>query len=107
VGDAVLAVVACDAPTRPQFPELLDEGFEPVEVRRLWLATEGAAADTIVDVGDTLDVKVKALKAHHSQMENMGEMDIDGRMRAWATKIARDSDFEYGEAFRTFDLGAD
>jgi LmbE family N-acetylglucosaminyl deacetylase len=107
VGDAVLAVVACDAPTRPQFPELLDEGFEPVEVRRLWLATEGAAADAIVDVGDTLDVKVKALKAHRSQMENMGEMDIDGRMREWATKIARDSDFEYGEAFRTFDLGAD
>jgi LmbE family N-acetylglucosaminyl deacetylase len=107
VGDAALAVVACDAPTRPQFAELLDEGLEPVEIPHLWLATEGIEADTVVDVGDTLDVKVKALKAHRSQMENMGELDIDGRMREWATRIAEHSDFEYGEAFRTFDLGAD
>jgi LmbE family N-acetylglucosaminyl deacetylase len=104
VGEAVLAVVACDAPTRPQFPDLLEEGLEPFEVPRLWLATEGPEADTRVDIGETLDVKVKALKAHHSQMENMRELDIDGRMRRWATDLAAGDDFEYAEAYRTFDL---
>lgn len=104
VGEAVLAVVACDAPTRPQFPELLAEGLEPFKVPRLWLATEAGHADTRVDIGDTLDVKVKALRAHRSQMENMGEFDIDGRMRDWAAEMAGEDDVEFAEAFRTFDL---
>jgi LmbE family N-acetylglucosaminyl deacetylase len=104
VGEAVLAVCACDAPTRPQFPELLDEGFEPFKVPRLWLATENHGADTTVDIGGTLDLKVKALKAHRSQLENMGELDIDGRIREWAAHAAKGQDFEYGETFRTFEL---
>jgi LmbE family N-acetylglucosaminyl deacetylase len=104
VGEAVLAVCACDAPTRPQFPELLSEGLEPFKVPRLWLATEDGGADTTVDIGETLDMKVKALKAHRSQLENMGELDIDGRIREWGSDVARDHDFEFGEAFRTFDL---
>jgi LmbE family N-acetylglucosaminyl deacetylase len=104
IGEAVLAVVACDAPTRPQFPELVDEGLEPYTVPRLWLAANGHDVDTKIDIGDTIDVKIKALRAHRSQMENMGENDIDGRMREWASDAARDVDFEYGESFRTFDL---
>jgi LmbE family N-acetylglucosaminyl deacetylase len=104
VGEAVLAVCACDAPTRPQFPELLTEGLEPFKVPRLWLATEDGGADTTVDIGETLDMKVKALKAHRSQLENMGELDIDGRIREWGSDVARGHEFEFGEAFRTFDL---
>jgi LmbE family N-acetylglucosaminyl deacetylase len=104
IGEAVLAVVACDAPTRPQFPELLDEGFEPFEVPRLWLATEPREADRFVDIGETIDLKIKALRAHASQLENMGEDDIDARMREWATDVAKGSEIEYAEAFRTFDL---
>jgi LmbE family N-acetylglucosaminyl deacetylase len=105
VGEAVLAVVACDAPTRPQFPELIEEGWEPFEVPRLWLATESQDADTRIDIADTLDLKVKALRAHHSQMENMGELDIEGRIRRWAAQVAEAEDgVEYAEGFRTFDL---
>jgi LmbE family N-acetylglucosaminyl deacetylase len=97
-------VVACDAPTRPQFPELLDQGLEPFEVPALWLATGNGDGDRMVDIGDVIDIKVKAVKAHASQMENMGETDVDGRMREWASRVARRSDVEYGEAFRTFEL---
>jgi LmbE family N-acetylglucosaminyl deacetylase len=104
VGEAVLAVVSCDAPTRPQFPELVGEGLEPFDVPRLWLATEDAGADTKIDIGDTLDLKVKALRAHRSQMENMGEDDIDGRMRDWGSRMAAGMDFEFAEGFRTFDF---
>jgi LmbE family N-acetylglucosaminyl deacetylase len=107
VGQAVLDVVACDAPTRPQFPELLDEGFEPYSVPRLWLAGDAGQSDQRVDIGETIDLKIKALKAHVSQIENMGEFDVDERMRRWAEREAEDDDFEYGEAFRVFDLTRD
>jgi LmbE family N-acetylglucosaminyl deacetylase len=107
IGEVVLAVVACDAPTRPQFPELLEEGFEPYSVPRLWLAGDARESDQRVDIGETIDLKIKALKAHVSQIENMGEFDVDDRMRRWAEAEARDDDFEYGEAFRVFDLTRD
>jgi LmbE family N-acetylglucosaminyl deacetylase len=107
IGEAVLAVVACDAPTRPQFPELLEEGLEPYSVPRLWLAGDARESDQRVDIGETIDLKIKALKAHVSQIENMGEFDVDDRMRRWAEAEARDDDFEYGEAFRVFDLTRD
>lgn len=107
VGDAVLAVAACDAPTRPQFPELLDAGFEPFEVPSVWLATEPHEADVRVDISETIDKKIEALRAHASQLDNMGEDDIDARMREWGAKIAQGTDMEYAEAFRTFDLRDD
>ena len=102
VGQTVLDVVACDAPTRPQFPELLDEGLEPYEVPALWLATDEREADERVDIGDTIEKKIQALRAHDSQLRNMGESDPDGRMREWATRVAAETDMEYAEAFRTF-----
>jgi LmbE family N-acetylglucosaminyl deacetylase len=104
IGEAVLAVVACDAPTRPQFPELVEEGFEPFKVPALWLSTEHREADTKVDIADTIDRKVEALRAHRSQIENMGDFDVDGRLREWASEIAGEDGMEYAEAFRAFRL---
>ncbi|MDQ4004918.1 MAG: PIG-L family deacetylase, partial [Actinomycetota bacterium] len=104
VGDAVLAVVSCDAPTRPQFPDLLDAGYEPFNVPALWLATDPNKADRFVDIAETIDKKIDSLRAHTSQLENMGEDDIDARIRGWATEIADGTDMEYAEAFRTFRL---
>ena len=102
VGEAVLAVVACDAPTRPQFPELLEEGFEPFTVPALWLSTEHREADTKVDIGSTIERKIEALEAHTTQIANMGDFDVDARIREWAAAIAESEDVEYAEAFRTF-----
>ena len=102
VGEAMLAVVACDAPTRPQFPELLDEGLEPYKARRVWLTSD--EGDLVVDVGETMDLKIKALAAHQSQMQNMGDFDADDRVRDWSRKAARSEEFEYGERFRTFEI---
>lgn len=103
VGEAVLAVMACDAPTRPQFPELIDEGFEPHKARHLWLANS-EEGDRLVDIGETIDLKIKALAAHQSQMENMGSFEADEKLRDWARAVARDDEMEYGERFRTFEI---
>jgi LmbE family N-acetylglucosaminyl deacetylase len=104
IGEAVLAVVACDAPTRPQFPELLDEGLDPYSVPELWLATDPPNADTRVDIGETMDLKMKAIRAHRSQLENMGDTDWDETIREWAGTAAGDG-VELAEPFRTFRLG--
>lgn len=103
VGEAVLAVVACDAPTRPQFSELLEEGFEPHKVPRLWLSTLNGA-DTFVDIGETIELKIEALHRHRSQLENMGMDDVDERIREWAAHAGKDHGVKYAEAFRTFEL---
>jgi LmbE family N-acetylglucosaminyl deacetylase len=103
IGEAVLAVVACDAPTRPQFPELLEEGLEPHKVTHLWLPTFDGA-DTCVDISDTIDLKIEALHRHKSQMENMGMSDVDERIREWAADVGKKHDVKYGESFRTFEL---
>ncbi|MDQ3990951.1 MAG: PIG-L family deacetylase [Actinomycetota bacterium] len=105
VGEATLAVVACDAPTRLQFPELLDEGLEPFDVPALWLACDTEAADRFVDISDTFDLKVKAMQCHRSQLENMRIDDIAERMRRWATEAGRPGGVELAEAFRTFAFG--
>lgn len=104
VGEAVLAVVACDAPTRPQFPELLDEGLDPHKVIHVWLAASDRGADRYVDVSDTLNLKVEALRRHRSQVENMGSFDVEARVREWAAEIGERGGLEYAEAFRTFEL---
>lgn len=108
VGEAVLAVINPDAPSRPQFPELLEEGHEPFEVPELWLPTwEPAEADEVVDIGDVIDRKVASLEAHASQLKNMGVDDVRPLVLERAAAIARDRDFEHGEAFKVFRLRDD
>ena len=58
-GTLALCAVMPDAPSRPQFPELLDEGLEPFEVPHLWLGSE--EPDTFVDISDTIETKLEAL----------------------------------------------
>jgi LmbE family N-acetylglucosaminyl deacetylase len=100
-GEVALRAVNPDSPSRPQFPELLDEGFEPFEVPALWLAAE--EADTHVDVTDTIEVKVEALLRHTSQMGHM-EVDRIVRERGRDAAAAAGDGFagEFAEGYRTF-----
>lgn len=101
VGVACLAVVNPDAPTRPQFPELLDEGLEPFEVPELWIAAYEGQADTFVDVTETMDLKIEALRAHKSQV---GDMPVDEWLRKRGRERGLGREMEYAESFRTFRL---
>jgi LmbE family N-acetylglucosaminyl deacetylase len=96
-GAAALAAVNPDAPTRLQFPELLDEGLEPFDVPNLWLGADDA--DTFVDVTETIDLKVKALLAHGSQF---GAMDVEDVARRRAEEAGRRAGVPLAEGFRTF-----
>ena len=100
VGEAVLCAVMPDAPTRVQFPELLDEGFEPFEPPALWLGAEDA--DTYVDISETLELKLKALACHESQVRNIPYEEWVTRR---AAEIGAAAGMQHAEGFRTFDFG--
>jgi LmbE family N-acetylglucosaminyl deacetylase len=104
VGQAMLAVMM-DAPTRPQFEELLEEGLEPYDVPELWLtAWGGDDADTAVDISAVMNTKIEAVAAHASQMRNMGKDDPGEWIRAFGKAVGELHGLEYAEAFRTFRL---
>ena len=59
------AVINPDSSTRPMFPELLDEGFEPHEIPYLWIAMISGDSDTFVDItvsGDTVSAELEILE---------------------------------------------
>ncbi len=96
-GELVLCAVMPDAPSRPQFPELLDEGLEPFSVPRLWLGAEDA--DTYVDITETMDKKLAALACHESQVR---DLPYEEWVRRRASEVGQAAGMEYAEGFRTF-----
>jgi LmbE family N-acetylglucosaminyl deacetylase len=100
--DVALDAVFPSAGTRLIFPELLEEGLEPHEVRQVYI--HGAERpDTYVDIAETLDVKVAALRAHKSQM---GEWDPSEMITQWAAEQGRRRKLKAAESYRRMILQA-
>lgn len=97
-GELALCAVMPDAPSRPQFPELLDEGFEPFEIPNLWLGAE--EPDIYVDITKTIDVKLESLAQHRSQQGEASAPWVRERGR----QLGEAGGVEYAEGFRTFAL---
>ena len=81
-GEAAVCAVYPDARNPFAHPELLDEGLEPFTVKELWIMA-APAVDRAVDITDTFERKVAALRRHVSQVGE-GEW-LDQRLREWAT----------------------
>ena len=95
------AQAACEAVfpsagTRLIFTDLLKEGFEPHEVKRLYVHGTDKP-DTWVDISATIDTKVKALQQHVSQVP---VDEVEKWMKDWAKEDAKDKEFEYAESYR-------
>src|SRR5437867_10141721 len=88
-GLLALTAVMPDAPSRPMFPELLDEGFEPFEVPNLWLSAD--EPDTYVDISATFDTKLAALAEHVSQHTEGAE--------PWIRKFAEENGAASGQGY--------
>ena len=97
---AACEAVFPSAGSRLVFADLLSEGYEPHEVRRLYVhGTE--KPDTWVDITETIDTKVKALQQHASQVP---VNEVEKWMKDWAKEDAKDKDFEYAESYRVMVL---
>ncbi len=100
-GEAAMAAVFPTARDRMTFPELLEEGLEPHKVREVMIMDRDGA-DKWVDISDTIDVAIEALKQHVSQV---GEAVGDGQMmREWKHKAGEEHGMEYAESFKHFHL---
>ena len=97
-GTLALCAIMPDAPSRPQFSELLDEGLEPFEVPNLMLSTE--EPDTYVDITETIDRKIESLHAHASQ--GTTELETEEWIRERARELGTQAGVAYAEAFKTF-----
>ncbi|MFQ5814421.1 MAG: PIG-L deacetylase family protein [Anaerolineae bacterium] len=96
-GDAALDAVFPSAGTRYIFPELLAEGLEPHKVREVYI--RGALSPNLwVDISDTIELKIAALKEHESQVSRI--QGWEERVRARAQQAAAGHDMTYAESFR-------
>jgi LmbE family N-acetylglucosaminyl deacetylase len=105
-GDATLDSVYPSARDPHVFPELLAEGLEPHKVLEVYVAGTNHA-DTWVDISDTIDAKIAALRAHESQVGNGSrppDWDIDKVVRERAAQTAEGHGMQYAEAFKYFKL---
>ena len=102
VGSAALDAVYPDARNPFTFPELRDrEGLAPWTVREVWIS--GSASPThYVDVTDTFDRKIAALRAHVSQT---GHMDgLEEWIRTWLTRAAQSGGLPEGRLAEAFQV---
>jgi LmbE family N-acetylglucosaminyl deacetylase len=107
-GEATLAAVYPDSRNPYAHPELLeDEGLEAWTVPQLWLmASPLERVNHYVDVTDTFDAKVAALRAHRSQTGHM--TGLEDMLRNWLGMVARRGGLPAGrlaEAYQVVDTG--
>ena len=85
------------------FEELAEEGLSAHKVRKLY-ATSWHDASTYIDITETMDIKLEALKKHVSQM---GDWDPEPMLREWASEVGKGKEMQYAEAFRVGTLLTD
>ena len=85
------------------FEELAQEGLTAHKVRKLYIDSWGNG-DTFVNITDTIDLKLAALRKHVSQM---GEWDPEPMLREWSADAAKGKEMQYAESFRVITLVSD
>jgi LmbE family N-acetylglucosaminyl deacetylase len=101
-GEAATCAVYPDARNRFAFPELArDEGLEPWTVREIWY-TGGPKPDHVVDISQTYERKLAALRAHASQVSHLE--DLDGMLRGRLLVAARDGGLPEGRLAEVFTI---
>lgn len=79
-GEASLAAVFPSCRDRRTFPELLEEGLEPVEVPSVYIFSSHNPT-TWVDISDHIDTKIEALRKHVSQVGADADLEF---VREWS-----------------------
>lgn len=100
---AALYATFPSAGTRLMFTDLLDAGYQPHNVKKVYVHGSDKP-DTWVDISSTIDTKVAALRKHVSQL---GDWDPEKNMREWATESGKEHNMAFAEEFRVMVLVED
>ncbi|MFQ5408516.1 MAG: PIG-L deacetylase family protein [Anaerolineales bacterium] len=85
------------------FEELAAEGLAAHKTRKVYSSGRDQT-DVYVNIDATIDTKIKALRAHESQMK---DWDPEPRIREWAAGRAKGKEMGYAEGFRVITLESD
>jgi LmbE family N-acetylglucosaminyl deacetylase len=85
------------------FQELEEEGIFAFKPRKVYV-TGWNESDLFVNISETIDSKIAALKAHKSQMR---DWDPEPRIKEWAGERAKGKEMLYAEGFRVVTLVSD
>ena len=83
------------------YPNHLASGLEPHKTAEIWYFGSDSP-DIHIDITDTFDDKINALRAHQTQVGEAKE--LPERLRGFSTDIARDQPFELAEAFKVIKM---
>jgi LmbE family N-acetylglucosaminyl deacetylase len=98
--EAALYAVFPSAGTRPIFPELLAEGYEPHDVAELWLFFTAQPVDTHIDISAQIERKVQALLCHKSQVGP----EVADMIRKWDSEAGQPHGYAFAESFKVMKL---
>ncbi len=82
------------------FEEIAEEGFQAHKPRKVYVTTWDEA-DLYVNIEETIDIKIEALRAHKSQMK---DWDPEPRIKEWAALRGAGKEMAYAESFRVITL---
>lgn len=101
-GEAAIQAVYPDARNSFAFTDLLDdEGLQPWRVKEVWV-TAFPRPDHFVDITDTFDLKMEALRAHSSQTAHVENLET--MVREWGQCIAASAGFAEGRIAEAFKI---
>jgi LmbE family N-acetylglucosaminyl deacetylase len=102
-GQATLEAIYPAAQNPWDFPELFQEGFKPHKVSEIYIM--GApVANHAVDITETIEVKMAALRAHASQLSDHID-ELEPRLRSWAADTGKRYNMDYAEEFHLVQHG--
>ena len=103
---ALAALDACfPAAGQPNLFEEIEQvdGYKAHKMRKVYVTSWGDSTE-YVNIDDTIEVKIEALRAHKSQM---GEWDPAEEIRKWAAERAKGKEMAYAESYRVVTLEND
>ena len=95
-GQVALEAVFPSADSPILFPELIDEGYLPHKVNYVYISFGRREANLYIDITETFDLKIEALKKHESQLK---DWDPTERMQEWTGQAGKKVGFKYAEGF--------
>jgi len=101
-GEAAIQAIYPDAGNRFAFEDLLlEEGLEPWEIKEAWVLMS-EHYDHHVDITDTFDKKMAALRAHASQTSHVEE--FEDRIRNWGISSGEAAGLPAGRLAENFKI---
>lgn len=98
-GEVAIQAVYPDSRNPFAFTDLKDAGFEPWRVREVWV-TGSPQPNHFVDITDTFDKKIAALRAHVSQTAHNKE--LESMVRSWGERVAEANGLPAGRLAEMF-----